>query len=214
MKNILKEEINQIQYLFGYKRGVVISEQTTEIDPNKAKWTLSLYKGPSYGTAAVYFETFVESGQTEAEKIKTYFDVVGQITDIDNEFEELTEQKKQFYNDYYNDKHKKVELPKAETADLGKAPQDVVDAMIKKEDEILSLVQNKGIKDALTKELNTDREKKSIGRSQNQTISFNQAQTNYAKKTYSDQNVTLRGIGVKMKKTDDDGAIYTIVGPL
>ena len=27
MKNILKEEINQIQYLFGYKKGVVISEQ-------------------------------------------------------------------------------------------------------------------------------------------------------------------------------------------
>lgn len=27
MKNILREEINQIQYLFGYKKGVVISEQ-------------------------------------------------------------------------------------------------------------------------------------------------------------------------------------------
>lgn len=30
MKNILKEEINQIKYLFGYKRGLVISEQETE----------------------------------------------------------------------------------------------------------------------------------------------------------------------------------------
>lgn len=27
MKNLLNEEINQIQYLFGYKKGVVISEQ-------------------------------------------------------------------------------------------------------------------------------------------------------------------------------------------
>ena len=27
MNNLLKEEINQIQYLFGYKKGVVISEQ-------------------------------------------------------------------------------------------------------------------------------------------------------------------------------------------
>ena len=34
MKNILKEEMNQIQYLFGYKRGIVVSEQT---DPNAPK---------------------------------------------------------------------------------------------------------------------------------------------------------------------------------
>ena len=27
MKNLLKEEINDIKYLFGYKKGVVISEQ-------------------------------------------------------------------------------------------------------------------------------------------------------------------------------------------
>lgn len=33
-KKIILEEINQIQYLFGYKRGVVISEQT---DPNALK---------------------------------------------------------------------------------------------------------------------------------------------------------------------------------
>lgn len=34
MKNLLREEINQIQYLFGYKKGIVISEQT---DPNISK---------------------------------------------------------------------------------------------------------------------------------------------------------------------------------
>ncbi len=28
MGNILKEEINQIQYLFGYRRGIVVSEQS------------------------------------------------------------------------------------------------------------------------------------------------------------------------------------------
>jgi hypothetical protein len=30
MKNIINEEINKINYLFGYKRGVVISEQEVE----------------------------------------------------------------------------------------------------------------------------------------------------------------------------------------
>lgn len=32
MKNLLKEELSQIQYLMGYKKGVVISEQTTDDD--------------------------------------------------------------------------------------------------------------------------------------------------------------------------------------
>ena len=34
MKNILKEEINQIKYLFNYDRGKILSEQ---IDPEKQK---------------------------------------------------------------------------------------------------------------------------------------------------------------------------------
>jgi hypothetical protein len=32
-KEIIKEELNQMKYLFGYKRGVIISEQ--EIDEEK-----------------------------------------------------------------------------------------------------------------------------------------------------------------------------------
>jgi hypothetical protein len=35
MKNLLKEEINQIQYLFGYKKGVVISEQELGSAPSE-----------------------------------------------------------------------------------------------------------------------------------------------------------------------------------
>jgi hypothetical protein len=31
MKNIINEEINKINYLFGYKRGIVISEQTDNL---------------------------------------------------------------------------------------------------------------------------------------------------------------------------------------
>jgi hypothetical protein len=31
MKNILNEEINKINYLFGYKRGIVISEQSEDL---------------------------------------------------------------------------------------------------------------------------------------------------------------------------------------
>ena len=56
MKNILKEEINQIQYLFGYKRGVVISEQ---LDPEKKKEyekKFEIAKKRGYMIEAVYFE--------------------------------------------------------------------------------------------------------------------------------------------------------------
>ncbi len=35
MKNLLREEINQIQYLFGYKKGVVISEQELGSAPSE-----------------------------------------------------------------------------------------------------------------------------------------------------------------------------------
>ena len=31
MKNIINEEINKINYLFGYKRGIVISEQSEDL---------------------------------------------------------------------------------------------------------------------------------------------------------------------------------------
>jgi hypothetical protein len=42
MKNLLKEEITQMQYLFGYKKGVVISEQSI----------VTAYKFPSESEAA------------------------------------------------------------------------------------------------------------------------------------------------------------------
>jgi hypothetical protein len=35
MKNLLKEEITQIQYLFGYKKGIVISEQELGSAPSE-----------------------------------------------------------------------------------------------------------------------------------------------------------------------------------
>jgi hypothetical protein len=37
MKNLIKEEINEIKYLFGYQRGVVISEQPSKEEPTKIK---------------------------------------------------------------------------------------------------------------------------------------------------------------------------------
>ena len=37
MKNLIKEEINEIKYLFGYQRGVVISEQPSKEEPTDIK---------------------------------------------------------------------------------------------------------------------------------------------------------------------------------
>jgi len=55
-KKIILEEINQIQYLFGYKRGVVISEQ---LDPEKKKEydkKFEIAKKKGYMIEAMYFE--------------------------------------------------------------------------------------------------------------------------------------------------------------
>jgi hypothetical protein len=38
MKNIITEELGYMKYLFGYQRGVVVSEQTTRESTNKANW--------------------------------------------------------------------------------------------------------------------------------------------------------------------------------
>ena len=41
MKHLIKEEINEIKYLFGYQRGVVISEQTySDVKPHITESTL------------------------------------------------------------------------------------------------------------------------------------------------------------------------------
>jgi hypothetical protein len=47
MKNIINEEINKINYLFGYKRGIVISEQEVENTPIGKVGAEELGKAPS-----------------------------------------------------------------------------------------------------------------------------------------------------------------------
>lgn len=58
MKNILREEINQIRYLFNYDRGKILSEQ---IDPEKkkeyeSKKKIAQNKGELYRFETLYFD--------------------------------------------------------------------------------------------------------------------------------------------------------------
>jgi hypothetical protein len=84
MKNLLNEEINQIQYLFEYKRGVVISEQ---LDPEKRKEygeKFRIAKDKGYMFEAMYFEYL--SLEKDVEMIKKKIDQ-SKINEIDTEYQ-------------------------------------------------------------------------------------------------------------------------------
>lgn len=82
MKNLLREEINQIQYLFGYKRGFVISEQS---DPNVDKKIEHLTnikeKETDGGVKATYdklidYYTKIKNGESPESPDKRYTDFI------------------------------------------------------------------------------------------------------------------------------------------
>ena len=82
MKNLLNEEINQIQYLFGYKRGFVISEQS---DPNVDKKITHLTnikeKETDEGVKVTYdklidYYTKIKNGETAESPDKRYTDFI------------------------------------------------------------------------------------------------------------------------------------------
>lgn len=85
MKNLLREEINQIQYLFEYKRGVVISEQT---DPNAAK--------------KIEYLTSIKEKETDESKKALYEQLIEYYTKIQNG--ESPESPDKRYTDYIDSK--------------------------------------------------------------------------------------------------------------
>ena len=97
-------------------------------------------------------------------------------------------------------------------SDLGNAPKDIISQIKEVEDDILNSVTKKDVKDELTKELNTDRDNKSIGKSVNQTTAFNKAQNNLFQKK-NQEGIEFRGFGDLMTRLDN-GTYYTIYGPI
>jgi hypothetical protein len=97
-------------------------------------------------------------------------------------------------------------------SDLGNAPQDIISQIKKVEDDILNSVTNKDVKDTLTKELNTNRDNKSIGKSTNQTIAYNKAQDNLFKKK-NKKEIEFKGF-INLMTRLDNGTYYTIYGPI
>lgn len=93
MKNILNEELNQMKYLFGYKRGVVISEQENQ-DELKIKYELSKLGGDSGQEIQQYYKDAIQ-GNASVQPEKRYLDL------IDAQYSKLTpEQKNKFLANY------------------------------------------------------------------------------------------------------------------
>ena len=93
MKNILNEELNQMKYLFGYKRGVVISEQENQ-DELKIKYELSKLGGDSGQEIQKYFKDTLQ-GNASVEPEKRFLDL------INAQYSKLTpEQKNKFLAKY------------------------------------------------------------------------------------------------------------------
>jgi len=70
MKNILKEEINQIKYLFNYDRGKILSEQ---IDPEKKKeyqikrqMVIDINRDGKYDAIVKYYDDLLAEKQVES----------------------------------------------------------------------------------------------------------------------------------------------------
>ena len=114
MKNIINEEINKINYLFGYKRGVVISEQTNSVADTKIEYIERL-KSEQPESNQSYYNNLINyyKGNDSPNADKNMIDNI----------------------DKYFSQPKTPELPNTEEVDLGNAPQKIIDALKEKEDK-------------------------------------------------------------------------------
>lgn len=135
MKNLLKEEINEIQYLFGYKRGFVISEQDTNQNELKIKYELSKLGGEYGSEIQKYYKDKID-GKIPVEPEKRYLDL------IDGQYEKLTPEQSNRLLAVHNKKDTEINLPnipdeiiKIEDQILGNAPKSIIDALNQNRDE-------------------------------------------------------------------------------
>ena len=119
MKNILKEEINQIKYLFNYDRGKILSEQ---IDPEKKKEYLKkmeIAKGKNYMYETLYFDYL--SQEKDVTALNNRIDQK-KIEEINNEYIKSNPTNTQTADT--------PTLPKAEpTTNLGNVPNETWEEM-------------------------------------------------------------------------------------
>jgi len=114
MSNFLNEEIKRINFLSGYKKGVVISEQGDPIVNTKIDYLERLKNEQpedkqSYYTNIINYYKGMDS--PDADK-----NMIGKL-------------------DKYFSQSTTPELPKTEEADLGNAPQEIINALKEKEDK-------------------------------------------------------------------------------
>jgi hypothetical protein len=114
MKNIINEEINKINYLFGYKRGVVISEQTNPVADTKIEYIERLKSEQP------------ESNQSYYNNLINYYKGLDSPDADKNMIDKIDK--------YFSDT-KIPKLPNTEEADLGNAPEEIINALKEKEDK-------------------------------------------------------------------------------
>jgi hypothetical protein len=105
MKNIINEEINKINYLFGYKRGVVISEQTNPVADTKIEYIERLKSEQP------------ESNQSYYNNLINYYKGLDSPDADKNMIDKIDK--------YFSDT-KIPKLPNTEEADLGNAPDNLI----------------------------------------------------------------------------------------
>lgn len=167
-KNLL-QEIQNINYLFRYKKGVVISEQTDPIVDTKIEYLEKLKSeqpenNQSYYTDLINYYKRIDSPNAD----KNMIDKI----------------------DKYFSQPKTPELPKTEEADLGNAPEEIINALKEKEDK-------RAIGFATSSDPNIAKKN-----------AFNQAKANLEKKLGSAQESPIVISLVK------DNVTYVVVGEL
>ena len=114
MANFLNEEIKRINFLFGYKKGAVISEQTNSVVDTKIEYLEKLKSEQP------------ESNQSYYTNLINYYKGLDSPDADKNMIDKIDK--------YFSDT-KIPELPNTEEADLGNAPQEIIDALKEKEDK-------------------------------------------------------------------------------
>jgi hypothetical protein len=201
MKNIINEELNQMKYLFGYKRGVVISEQNLQKSlefANKFAKDVTLQKVEKLKSLQGKADDDIKAGYDPYIKYYTDLSQGIQATPPNKEFTDKFDASFSLNSNKPTTDKTKLNLPQLKS--------DVE----KYEDSIMTNAPDK-IKDAL----NQNRDSRSVGVADSmdgntaKKNAFNQAKANLAKKLQKqNQNFStpINISGVKDDKT------YVVLG--
>lgn len=205
MKNILNEELNQMKYLFGYKKGVVISEQNLQKPlelVNKFAKDVTLQKIEKLKSLQNKADDDIKAGYDPYIKYYTDLSQGIQSTSPNKEFTDK-------FDDSFSLNSNKTPQDSEQTTDKSKFNFPELRAEVEKYEDTVMTTAPQKIKDAL----NQNRDNRSVGvdDSMDKSTAENKAQskarTNLAKKLQN--NTFSTPINISDVK---DGKTYVVLG--